>query len=67
MFTVVMTWMPGAEQLLDVLVALGVAAAGGVGVGQLVDQADGRPAREDGVEVHLAEGHAAVLDRRGAG
>ena len=54
---------PGAEQVLDVLVALGVAAAGGVGVGQLVDQADGRPAGQDRVEVHLAEGDAAVLDR----
>ncbi len=58
---------PGVEQILDVLVALGVAAAGGVGVGQLVDQADGRPAGQDGVEVHLAEGDAAILDRRGAG
>ena len=65
MLTVVMTWMPGPEQLLDVLVALGVAAARGVGVGQLVDQADGRPAREDRVEVHLAEGHAPVLDLPG--
>ena len=53
------------EQVFDVLVALGVARARGIGVGQLVDQADGRPARQDGVDVHLAEGHAAVLDDAG--
>ena len=45
----------GVEQLLDVLVALGVAAAGRVGVGELVDQHQLRPPREDGVEVHLVE------------
>ena len=54
--------MPGMEQVLDVLVALGVARAGGVGVGELVDQADRRPARQDGIDVHLAELHAAVFD-----
>ena len=58
---------PGPEQVLDVLVALGVAAAGGVGVRQLVDQADGRAPGEDRVEVHLAEGDAAVLDLPRAG
>ena len=51
-----------AQDLLDVLVALRVAAAGGVGVGQLVDQGDGRPAGEHGVEVHLLQHDAAVLD-----
>ena len=50
------------EQVFDVLIALGVARAGRVGVGQLVDQADGRPPDDDRVDVHLAEGHAAVLD-----
>ena len=52
----------GAEQLLHVLVALGVPAARGVGVGQLVHQRDRRPALEHRVEVHLFQHHAAVLD-----
>ena len=41
----------GLEQLLDVLVALGVAAAGRVVVGEAVDQADARPAREQPPDV----------------
>ena len=45
----------GGEQLLDVLVALRMAAAGRVGVGELVDQRELRPARQDRVEVHLLE------------
>ena len=57
-----MTLIPAAEQLLHVLVALGVPAARGVGVGQLVHQGDRRPPRQDGVEVHLLQHHAAVLD-----
>ena len=41
-----MTLMPAAEDLLDVLVALGVLHAGDVGVGELVDEHDvGRRAR----------------------
>ncbi len=52
----------GVEQLLDVLPALGVARAGGVGVGQLVDQEHRRLAGEGGVEVELAQRDAAVLD-----
>ena len=51
------------EQLLDVLVALLVAAAGHVGVGQLVDQHEVGLPGEDGVEVHLLERHAAVHHR----
>ena len=43
------------QQLLDVEIALGVAAARRVGVGELVDQHELRMAREDGVEVHLLE------------
>ena len=54
---------PGGEQLLDVLPALGVTGAGGVGVGQLVDEDEGRAAGEGRVEVELAERGAAVLDR----
>ena len=50
------------QDLLDVEVALGMAAAGSVGVGKLVDQHDLRAAGEDGVEVHLLEALAPVLD-----
>src|SRR6266536_607913 len=49
----------GIQQLLDVLPALGVAAAGVVGVGQLVDQAELRLAVQQPVDVHLGEGSAA--------
>ena len=52
----------GSQQLLDVLVALRVPGAGDVGVGQLVDQGDLRPASENSVDVHLLEGGAVVLD-----
>ena len=52
----------GAQKLLDVEIALGMAAAGGVGVGELVDQDQRRPALQDGVEVHLLEDAAAILD-----
>ncbi len=55
--------MPALEQLVDVLPALLVAAAGHVRVGQLVDQRDIRPPGQHGVQVHLGEGGAAVLDR----
>ena len=43
------------EQFLDVEIALGVAAARRVGMGELVDQRDLRPARDQRVEVHLLE------------
>ena len=57
----------GGEELLDVLVALGMAAARRVGMGQFVDQSDLRVTRQDGVEVHLVEraalvGHGATVD-----
>ena len=52
----------GGEQLLDVLPALGVARAGDVGVGQLVDQQQGRVAGERRVEVELLERRAPVLE-----
>ncbi len=51
-----------AQQLLDIEIALRMAAAGRVGVGKLVDQDDLRPAGDDGVEVHLLEPLALVLD-----
>ena len=49
------------QDLLHVEVALGMAAAGRVGVGELVDQHDLRPAGEDGVDVHLLQPSALVL------
>ena len=51
-----------AQQLFDVEIALRMAAAGRVGVGELVDEHDLRPARNDGVEVHFLEPLALVLD-----
>ena len=52
---------PCREDLLHVLVTLGVSAVGRVGVGQLVHQGHLRLAREDGVDVHLLDGDAAVF------
>jgi hypothetical protein len=52
----------GPEQFLDVLVTAGVAAAGGIGVGQLIDKDNGGPAPQHGVEVHLFQHHAVILD-----
>jgi hypothetical protein len=43
----------GLEQLEHILITLEVARAGGVGVGQFVDQHQLRRPRQDGVEVHL--------------
>ena len=51
-----------AQQLLDVEVALGMTAAGRVGMGELVDQHDLRAAGDDGVEVHLLEPLALVFE-----
>ena len=53
---------PGVEQFEHVLPALGVAGAGGVGVGELVDQHELRPAADDGLQVHFREMRAAVVD-----
>ena len=52
------------EQPLDVLVALGARRAGGVGVGELVDQRDGRAALEQPLEVGLGLGPAALAGTR---
>ena len=51
-----------AQQFFHVLVAFGIAAAGGVGVGQFVDQGDGGPAGQHGVDVHLLQHDAAIFD-----
>src|SRR5262249_10640478 len=50
------------EQLLDVEVTLGMAAAGCVGVGELVDQRYLRMASDHRVEVHLLEPLAPILE-----
>ncbi len=51
----------GRQQLLHVLPALGVAGAGDVGVGELVDQHHLGAPGQDGVDVHLREGGVPVL------
>ncbi len=50
------------KELLDVLPALCVAAAGDVGVRELVDKRNRGPAFEHGVHVHLGERRTAVGD-----
>ena len=50
------------QQFLDVEIALGVAAAGRVGMGEFVDQRDLRPPRDQRVEVHLLERLVLVVD-----
>ena len=52
----------GADQLLDVLVALRVAAFGRVGVRQFIDDDDAGPARERGVDVEFFEIVALIGD-----
>ena len=51
------------QQFLDVLPALGVARAGGVGVRQFVDQRQPGLARQHRVQVHLGELDAAMFHR----
>ena len=53
----------GGEQFVDVLPALGMAAAGHVGMGVFVDQQQARPARQRGVEVEFLHDLIAVDDR----
>ena len=50
------------EQFLDIQIALGMPAAGRIGMRQLIHQHDLRLAREDGVEIHLVEPVAPILD-----
>ena len=52
----------GVAQLLDILPALRVAAAGGIGVREFVDQRDGRLAHQHGVDVEFIEPVRAVDD-----
>src|SRR5207244_11626726 len=52
----------GGDQLLDVEIALGVSAAGGVGVGEFVDKNELRLALEDSVEIHFGQQVTLVPD-----
>ncbi len=52
---------PG-EQFLDVEIALGMAAAGRVGMGEFIDQRDLRMARDQRVEIHLLDDLILVVD-----
>src|ERR1700732_852390 len=52
----------GAEQLLDVEKTLGMASSGRVGMSELIDQHELRPAPQDGIEIHLLQGAAPVID-----
>ena len=53
----------GIEQFLDILIAFGVAAAGRVGVGEFIDQNERWPPFQYGVDVHLAQPMAHMVDR----
>ena len=52
----------GAQQLLHIEIALGMAAAGRVGMGQLIDKRDLRLTGEQRVEVHFLKDAAPVFD-----
>jgi hypothetical protein len=52
----------GVEDLGHVLIALDVAAAGHVGVGELVDHGEAWPALQDAVDIHLVEDAVAIDD-----
>jgi hypothetical protein len=54
---------PGVEQFFHIFITCVMAAAGSVGVGRLVPQHQRRPAREDGVDVHLFE-HVPLTGKR---
>ena len=51
----------GIQQLLHILPALAVAAAGGITVRQLIDQQQLWRLGQNAVEVHLAQRHATVF------
>jgi len=53
----------GRQQFVDILPALGVAAAGHVGMGIFVDQQQVRPPRQCGVDVEFAHHLVAIDDR----
>ena len=52
----------GGNYLLDIKIALGMPAAGGVGVGEFVDQNQLRAPLEDRIEIHLGKDVTLVFD-----
>src|SRR5262249_6113932 len=52
----------GCDDLLDVEVALGVPAAGRIGVRELVDEYELRAALKDPIEIHLGQQVSLVVD-----
>ena len=62
MLSVEMTSMPASSSCSTSCQRFSFARARGVGVGVLVDEHDLGPAGEDGVDVHLVQHRAAVLD-----
>ena len=52
----------GGDDLLDIEIALGMPAAGCVGVGELVDENQLRAALQDRVEIHLGQEVTLVVD-----
>ena len=52
----------GGKQLLDVEITLGMAAAWSIGVGEFVHKRDLRAALEEGIQVHLLERMAVIVD-----
>ena len=53
-----------AQELLDIEIALGMPAASGIGMGELIDERQVWAARDEGVEIHLLE--RVILVRDGA-
>jgi len=62
MLSVETTSIFAARSSWDVFIALAVAAAGDVGVGELINEDDAGAAGEDGVNIHLFERSALVID-----
>ena len=55
----------GVEQFFDILIALGMAAAGSIGVRQFIDQCELRAAREQFVQMHFGQ-HVTLMVYRAA-
>ena len=51
-----------AQELFDIEIALGMPAAGDIGMGELIDERQVRAARDQGVEIHLLERVILVTD-----
>jgi hypothetical protein len=53
------------EQILHILVALGMPGSGGIGMGQLVHEGEGRVAGDHPVHIHFGEVHAVIFNGLG--